>query len=169
MGSIKFDVKITKENLSGFLLYHNYTHFNGIFGIFISLLAIVYLIYEFEHLDITKILILSVIAVLFIVVNPLMLRQKAGNQIKQSEAFKNSITYELKDEGFVLSQGDQQSEILWSDVVKVRDSGKSIIIYISKIRAFIWPKDQMGSCYLKVIGALRDKVDADKIKIKNNG
>jgi len=167
MEPIKFDVEITKENLSSFLLYHNYTHFNGIFGIILSLLAIVYLIYDFNQLDTTKILILAVVAVLFTIVNPLMLRQKAGNQIKRNDTFKAPITYEIKAESFTLSQGDQQSEISWKDVVKVRDSGKIMIIYISKIRGFIWPKDQLGNDYLKVVEVLREKVDGDKIKLKS--
>jgi len=165
MESFKFDIKITKEDLSSFLIYHNYTHFNGLFGIAVSIVAIAYLIFNFNHLEITTMAVLVIIGLLYTVVNPLMLRQRAVRQI--DKVFALPITYELKAETFTLVQGDQKAEFLWKDVTKIKDNGRLMIIYVSKVRGFIWPKDQLGENYREIVEILRKNVDADKIKLKD--
>jgi hypothetical protein len=42
-----------------------------------------------------------------------------------------------------ISQKDQSGVIPWEQVMKAVDTGKYMIIYITRMRAYIFPKEQM--------------------------
>lgn len=166
MEAMKFDIKITADDLSNFILQHNYKSLHGLLSVVISLAALVYLIVDFNQLDMTKRVLLLVIALLFIVVNPLMLKLKAKTQVKRNKSFENPITYELYDKGFSLTQAEETVEIEWSNVWKAIDTGRSLVLYITSVRAFIWPKTQLGEQYPDVVRMLKTHLKPVQMKIK---
>ena len=60
-----------------------------------------------------------------------------------AKAFKNNLCYTFTDEGIDIVQGDQSAKVNWADIKKVRSTRNLVIIYLSPIRAFIFPKNVM--------------------------
>ena len=69
---MEFDVKMDARSLSGFVLYHNYVRPGGIIGVFLSVAAIVALIIRWDHWTGVQRCLLIVLALLFLVFQPLM-------------------------------------------------------------------------------------------------
>ena len=163
---VKFEIKISKKDLSNFMIYHNYHSMQGAIGLLISAAALVLLIAKFRALDTTQIAVLAVLALVFTVVTPLILIRKASAQEKRNKTFARPITYELREDGFSLYQEEEKADLEWRNVYKVVDSGHSLILYISTVRAFIWPKNQIKDQYAQVTGMLKAHLEPRKLKIK---
>lgn len=140
---ISVDIKIGTKDMFYFFMRHNYACFSGIFGLFISIGAGLLLLIRFQHYEIGAKCLLLVIALLFTVIQPLQLLLKAANQIKRTPMFHEKIRYTFQEEGLELSQKDQNGLIPWEQIMKVVDTGKYMIIYITRMRAYIFPKSQI--------------------------
>lgn len=160
-----FDIKTGEKDLSNFVLHHNYRSASGVIGLILSAAAIIYLIVGFGAMDNLMRGALLVIGLLFTVVNPLMLVSKAKRQARTNKSFQVPIHYSMTATYLVLTQDEQWVQIPWKNVCKVTDTGRSIVVYVSRIRAFIWPKAQLGDKRELVMSVLRKKVAPAKIKI----
>ena len=166
MENINFEIHVTKKDLSNFMIYHNYHSLQGIIGLFISAAALVLLLVRFKDLDLTKLVILGFLVLAFTVLTPLLLMNKARTQVKRNQSFRKPIVYELSDTGFALSQGEAHVDIEWRNVYKVVSTGRSVVVYISTVRAFIWPIEQLGNQYGSIMEILKSHLEPRKIKLK---
>jgi hypothetical protein len=141
--TVSADITIGTKDMFYFFMRHNYACFSGLFGLFISLGALILLIVRFKQYETTAKCLLLLVALLFTVIQPLQLLLKAANQIKRSPMFSEPIHYTFRQDGLEISQKDQSGVIPWEQVMKAVDTGKYIIIYITRMRAYIFPKEQM--------------------------
>jgi hypothetical protein len=51
-------------------------------------------------------------------------------------------------------------------VTKVRDNGRALIVYVTSIRGYIWPKSQITSEYEQILAILEKNVKAGKLHLK---
>lgn len=140
---ISVDIKIGTKDMFYFFMRHNYACFSGLFGLFISFGALVLLLIRFGQYEMPAKCLLVLVALLFTVIQPVQLLLKAANQIKRTPMFWEPIRYTFREDGLELSQKDQNGVISWEQIMKVIDTGSYMIIYITKMRAYIFPKNQM--------------------------
>lgn len=143
VSGISVDIKIGTKDMFYFFMRHNYACFSGIFSLFISIGAALLFIIRFQQYDITAKCLLAIVALLFTVIQPLQLLLKAANQIKRTPMFHEPIHYTFREDGLELSQHDQNGIISWDQIMKIIDTGTYLIIYITRMRAYIFPKNQM--------------------------
>jgi len=141
---IAVDITISTKDMFYFCMRHNYACFSGVFSLFISLGALLVLILRYGYLDGTGRLLLLLVALLFTVVQPLQLFFKAANQVHANPMFREPIRYVFREDGLSLSQNGQTGFLAWNQVMKIVDSSAYFIIYVTRIRAYIFPKDQIG-------------------------
>lgn len=164
---LKVSLQVDSADMVNFMLHHNYSGVQGWFGVIISIAALVYLIVDFGQMDWTMRIVMFVIGLLFTVVNPLMLCFKAKKQVATNETFKMPIDYILSDKALVIEQGEEQLVVPWEDLRVIKDSGRSLIVYVTRMRAFIWPKEKLGNQYDDVKKILLEKMGAARVRIKN--
>ena len=169
MEKISFDIKVTKKELANFMLYHNYHSLQGIIGLIISFGALVLLILRWDTLEIAQFALLVLLTLMFTVISPVILVRKASAQEKRNKSFEKPITYELGEEGFSLIQGEERVDLEWLNVYKIVDTGKSLVLYISTVRAFIWPKAQIKDVRAALDDMIATHVESRKIKYKKKG
>ena len=121
---------------------YNYKSFGGIFGVLISIVCLIYLAISFQDNGSGANLLFLFLGLLFTVLQPLMLFQKAAQQATTSPAFREPLEYELNEEGIVISQKSEKVPVSWDAIVKVVEDKKQILIYTSRVNACIWPKGQ---------------------------
>ncbi len=138
---MEFDVKMEARSLSGFVLYHNYVRPGGIIGVFLSVAAIVALIIRWDHWTGVQRCLLIVLALLFLVFQPLMLLQKANTQL-HSGVFDKPMHYNFGEEEFSISQGTSEENFKYIDIRKAVIHKSVIYIYMTTVSAFIIPKNQ---------------------------
>ncbi len=143
----EFQVNMTREALSNFMLTSYYTRLGGWFSILLGLAGVVMAVREIffrDSIDVTGLAAYCIIAVFCLVVNPVLLISRAKRQLETSESYKQPITYTLFPEYLLVTQGEEHLEIGWDLIYKIRMTGKMVAIYTSKINAFVWPLSELG-------------------------
>lgn len=147
MKEINFDVDLTTGELYRFSMRHTYCSPSGIVGLFISLGSWLLCAIRYQVLDRTAIIALIITGFLFTVVQPVMLYSKAKAQKKRNEDINAALHYRLDETGILVSQGEQEAEIKWYEIRKRVRTGSAVYLYMSPVRAFIFPKAQLGEEY----------------------
>ena len=156
---VEFDVKITAADLYDYMLSHTYNSFSGLFGSVVGAMFVVMYFYVGYFLY----LIAGVVILLYI---PCSLFMRAHKQVALNEAFKKPLHYVLTDEGVTVSQGENEMFQEWDVVYKAKSTNRSLLIYTSKVNAWIFPKRDLGKDKEAVIQLISAHVAPDKIKIK---
>ena len=59
--------------------------------------------------------------------------------------FAKSLQYKFDTRGFSISQESNSDSAEWNTVVLIRETGKSIILYMGAANALILPKKEIGN------------------------
>lgn len=156
---VEFDIKITATDLYDYMLAHTYSGFSGIFGGVVGSLLIVL----WFSSNMIYYLIAGIVILLYI---PCSLFLRAKRQAACNEFFKNPIHYTLTDEGVTVTQGEAEMTQPWAAVVKAASTNKSLLLYTSRVNAWIFPKRQLGDKREDVIQMISTHVSPDRVKIK---
>ena len=72
------------------------------------------------------------------------MKLKVKQQMKTVAAFKEPVRYTVTEEKILLQQGAVTEEMLWEDIFKIQCTGKSLVLYITSVRANIIPLRDIG-------------------------
>lgn len=147
MQQIRFTVNLTAKELFLFSMRHTYVSMSGVVGLLISIGSLVICACKYRTLDTTAIIALIIIGCLFTIVQPLMLYSKARAQKKQNEDINDTLHYVLDDKGITVSQEEQVVNIKWYEIRRRVQTKSAIYLYMSPVRAFIFPQAQLGDKY----------------------
>jgi len=146
MNEVKFSVQITVKDMFAFLMHHSYRGVSLLADAIVTFGAIGLLVAGFGKGDPVKTVALIFVALLFTVVHPLQLWNRARKQVKGNEVFRLPLDYVLTDEGITLSQGEQSQSITWGDVYQIKEYKSQILVYTGRVYAFVWPKSALVEC-----------------------
>lgn len=164
--NIKFEVKMTDKAMYNFMLYHTYTHFNGIIGAVFGIAMLALGIRAIVQGDINSSMIFFLFAVLFLGFTPAMLKTRAKVQVSKTPMFQKPIGYELTEEGICVSQDGEEAFTKWNDLMKAVETRKSVILYVTRMRALIFPKECLGSQYADTVDMIRAHMPRVKVKLR---
>ena len=142
--NIKFEVKMTKKAMFDFMLYTSYTSLSGIIGVIFGGVTLVLGIRQCMFGSYSTAATFFLFAAIFLIGNPLHLKARAAEQVMRSPMFQKPISYELNEEGIRISQDEQSVLNEWGDFRKAVSTGQSVIIYVTKVRALIFPRESTG-------------------------
>ncbi len=165
--SVKFDVKMTEEYMYDFMLYHNYTHASGLISAMVGVLALGVAIQYILAGDIQYFLVWLMCAILLLFINPYTMKTRAKSQVQNTEMFQKPLTYELTETGITVRQDEAEVTTEWAEVTKAVSTQKSVILYLGRVRALIFPKKCMGDKYEEVMKMIHTHVSPNKVKIRH--
>ena len=139
------DVHMNTSVLYDYMLRHTYTSPGGLIATIIGVFAILFAMKNAGVLY----LIAGIVIILYL---PWNLYLSAKRQALTNEAFKKPLHYIFTKEGIYVSQGDA--------------TGKSIIIYTSKVNASIFPRADLAENTVTVIELICRYMDPKKVKIR---
>lgn len=162
MEEIRFHVDLSVSELYMFSMRHTYCSLSGVFGLLLSIGNLAAFAICYESLDGSAKLALIIIGLLFTVVQPVMLYGKAFMQRRQNKDINAPLQYCLSEEGIEVSQGEQQVQVHWYDVRKMVQSRNAVYLYMSPVRAFIFPRKQCGTHYDEMVSLIRTMLEKYK-------
>ena len=165
--SVKFTVNMTEQYMYDFMLYHTYTHMSGLVGAILGVVGLGMGINALIGGDTTTAMIGFMIAILFLYVTPKNTKTRAKAQIERSEMFKKPLEYELHEKGITVRQGELEASNEWDEFAKAVSTQKSVIIYVTRMRALIFPKECMGEQYEEVLKMIHTHMSPSKVKIRH--
>lgn len=163
---IKFDVKIAEKHMKDFMLYHHYTSFSGIASVVFGLLTAALGSRAFLQQEYQNGLVFFLFTAVFLIYMPVTLGRRAKLQVKKTPMFQAPIAYEFNEEGIVVSQGEESALNTWDHVSKVTATNQSMLIYFSRMRALILPKEAIGDQYAALVQLISTHVAPAKVKLK---
>jgi hypothetical protein len=168
----EFQTQLSESDLIDFKLYHNYHSIDGImkliFGLFT--LAICGVSVSTKHVNEIYVIIMGLLGLFFTIYPPVAMILKVKKQMKKIPVFRGPVKYLVTEEKITMFQGEVCEELLWDDVVKIRYTGRSLILYGTTVRANIIPLKDLGrqaEAFLVIAGrklkAYQMKIDIKKI------
>lgn len=159
-------VQMKTAYMFDFLYWHSYHGIMGVVNYGFSLVALGALIMGFGKGNPMATVALIVLSLLFTVINPLLLLQKADKQVKRVPMFQKPITYSFDAKGFSVTQEKESAEADWADVMLIRETKKTLVIYLGAANAVVLPKDQCGDALAGIKSLLKAArpVFASKLK-----
>ena len=143
----QFEINMTREALTDFMLTSYYSRIGGWFSILLGLAGVGMAVREIffrDSIDVTGLAAYCIIAVICLLVNPFLLISRAKKQLETSPSYQQPTSYTLLPEYLLVSQGEEHLEIGWDLIYKIKMTGKMVAIYTSKINAFVWPLTELG-------------------------
>lgn len=162
MKDIEFDVELTTKELYTFTMRHAYVSVSGVCGIIISLGSLAICAVSFKNIDLTTSFALIFIGLLFTVVQPIMLFVKSAKQIRKNKSINEPLHYKLSNHGITVEQGEQKAKVRWYEVRKRVQTGKALYLYMSPVRAFIFPKEQCEKEFGSIVSLVKAMMEKYK-------
>lgn len=157
---LNLTVKIEAGDLYDYMLMHSYNSPAGILGSAFGAVLILFAIMTQQWIFI----ILGVVMLLYL---PWTLFIKSRRQILSNPSFQEPLEYTLDEEGLTVSQGEAQEKMAWEDMYKAVSTGRSIILYTSRVNATLFPKRQLGDQKMAVIEMISTHMSPKKVKIRS--
>ena len=157
---VNINAKLTTKEMFDFLMHHNYRSFGGVTGVLLSLgaLVIFFLNIGNEDMRLAYKVALLVIGLVYTVIQPIMLYKKAATQVKVSDSVNKPLTYTFTDEDLTISLEDEKVTHQYEDVLMIKSTRVSILIYVTVYRAFILPKKDIGDNFEELKDILKRNV-----------
>ena len=158
---------MTDKIMYDFLLYHSYTSASGLFATLIGVGCFILAVYKGVNGDSQSAILFGALGAMLLFSTPFTLKSSAKNQVKNTEMFQKPLEYEVTEKGLTVTQNGQSAENTWDNIMRVVSTSKSLIIYITRMRAIILPKESMGDDYMSVVELISKNVPAKKVKIRH--
>ncbi len=156
---MEFDVEITSGILYDYLMYHSYSRLSDLIG---NIVGAILLIGGFVYGNIGFIIVGAIVLVYL----PITLFVKSKQQKALNPAFKKPLHYKLNGEGVFVSQGGEEQMQKWEDMHKAISTQKSIVLYTSSMRAWIFPRKDLGTDVQKLIEIISVNMEPKKVRIR---
>ena len=157
---VELDVKIEVGDLYDYMLMHAYHGAAGLLGSGVGAVAV--------RVGASKGEIIFLIAGLILLLYlPWNLFVQSSRQVVNNPAFQEPLHYTLDEEGLTISQGEEQAQMAWEDMYKAVSTGRSIILYTSRVNATLFPKRQLGEQREAVIQMISTHMPPAKVKIRS--
>ncbi len=156
---IELDVKISDKDLYDYMMAHSYNSASGILGSCVGGLMVVVAFLNGHWIF----LICGMVLLLYL---PLHLKIKSKQQVINNPAFQKPLHYTLNEEGITISQGEEKQSQKWADMYKAISTGRSIIVYTSRVSATILPRKQLGDDMVQVLEMICTHMPPKKVKIR---
>lgn len=164
----EFQTQITENDLMNFKLYHNYHSIGGVAGLLFGIIALFICVISVGQVNISYTLMMGFFGVFFTVYTPIGMKLKVKKQMKSVAAFKEPVCYTVTEEKIVLKQGDITEEMLWDDIFQIKFTGKSLVLYITSVRANIIPIRDIGKEAENFLDIAEKKLRPFQIKVKRS-
>lgn len=153
-------IKMTPGVLYDYLLYSNYTRFQGILGTVVGLFLIAAFVIGKQS---PIFLIMGLVIEAYL---PYTLFLASRRQYLNTPAFKEPLNFSFDDDGMTISQGDQSETQSWEAMYKAVSTPKSIVLYTSKYNASIFPKKDLEDKKAMLIEMISTHMPTKKVKIR---
>lgn len=166
----EFNIKLKEKDLFRFNMYHSYhkvtTWLFTIIGIVIFALSFTTL----DEIETSYTMMYWACGLIFVFYTPFNLRTSAKLRMKEGSPMTKSLHYVFSEAGISVSYAEDEEEgvnqtVAWSQLYRVIETKRQMLIYTSRINASVLPKEQIVD-----LDALREiftsNIPAYRLKLK---
>ncbi len=158
---IRFDIQLTAKDLWQFSMYHTNSGLRGIFNVIFTVAALFLLIIRWGEMVLSYRLLMVCCVLMFTVVQPLMLYQKAKRQVK-SPAMQQPMVLVFGDAGLHVEMGGQDIDFAWDQMGRMDRMPTQIILYMDRIHAYLIPKSELADKETAFVDMVREHLPKER-------
>ena len=162
---MEFDSKIGQKEMFSFMMNTTYRRATGIIWVIFSIVVVAVTIMTWGKVKLSNSLLMILLASLYTVINPVMLYFRAGRQVKNNNSLTVDIHFTLDEQHIKLTQDKAKETTPWLEVWKVVRYNRIIVIYVSSVRAFVIPVENLGDRYNEFVDYVSARI-SDRCKLK---
>ena len=163
---ITFDITLTTKDMYRFNLYQTYTGFQGLFSIAAGILAFVAAAGSWGSVAPSRTMLYVFFGVLLLGYMPLTLYVRSKHSIAASEVLKHPLHFSVEEKGFIVSQKEESACLPWEQIYKMVATKHNVLVYSSRINAYVIPREQLGEAYDALAHLAERKLPAYRLKMK---
>lgn len=164
----KITVRMTKEYLYDFLLFHAYSKFSGflinILGLAVAFMGII--MYTTNRTGVTGLAFYLIAAVIFLGSTPLQLKMRAAKQVEVNPEYCNPVDYTFSEEGIIVENDGNTKNYKWDEIERAVVTPKTIGIYYGKDDAMILPKPDFGDQFVPIFTIIATQLGQSKVRMR---
>lgn len=145
--NVSFDVQLQAKDLYRFNMYQTYTSLQGILSVVLGILGFVMAGITFGEAELPYTIMYIVVGCLFLFYIPVSLWFRSKLTLKSNAVLAGKLHYEVSEECIRVTQGEEAGELPWEAVYKLVSNKKQILIFSTRINAYIIPREQIGAQY----------------------
>ena len=164
----RMTVRMTKEALYDFLLFHAYSKFSG-FLVNILGLAIVFMgIFSYTTGRVNGIgaALYLAAAVLFLGATPFQLKMRAKKQVVVNTEYNAPADYTFSENGITIEQNGESKTYEWEHIERAVVTPKTIGIYYAPECAMILPKEDFGDQFVPIFTIIATQLGQSKVRMR---
>lgn len=165
----KITVRMTKEALFDFLLFHAYSKFSGflinILGLAIAFMGII--MYVTGRTGALNLVFYLAAAFAFLGYTPLQLKLRAKKQVEINPEYSNPAEYVFdEEEGITVNGENTVKKYAWEEIERAVVTPKTIGIYYEKEKALIIPKWDFGEEFLPIFQMIARHLGMNNVRMR---
>ena len=82
--------------------------------------------------------------------------------MKQNKNINTKLHYIVEEDGITVQQNDQEAVVKWYEVQKAVKTKKAIYLYMSEVRAFIFPVEQCNGQFEALLQMITQQMEKYK-------
>ncbi|MCR5053810.1 MAG: YcxB family protein [Lachnospiraceae bacterium] len=169
---VSFISKLRQEDMYEFNMYHAYHSTQGPIAIILGIISIAAAILTFGRVTMFYTIAYAVVGVLFFIYLPLTLKARSGRQIGTGSPLSGNIEYTLNEKGLTVKvelpegaeNSDNTASMTWDSVYKIVTTKNELLIFTSRMNAYVIPKRDMEGKLTDVKQVLTENVKDYRIK-----
>ncbi|MCI8670359.1 MAG: YcxB family protein [Lachnospiraceae bacterium] len=163
MNKIEIKTEIGVSEMFEFTMNNNYKTIRGTVAVLFSLASAAGLVVYWNQFSGWQKALLLFFALMFTIIEPIEYYLRSKRQVKKN--FTVPLNYIFDNNGIEIHRNEETAHNDWQEVMKVITTKKSVIIYLSPVRAFILPKKDIGDQYQSLKNLMEDNTSCYKFKM----
>ncbi len=163
----KLNVQLTREQLFDFLLYHTFSKASGFLVNMLGMCLIVLgAVMQFVgRISFVQFVLYVIAGVAFLSYTPILLKIRAGKQMKINPEYRDPREYIFSEEGICVVQNGEEKKYDWSKIQRTVTTPKTIGIYYGKDLAFIIPKEAFGDKFVPIMQMVVQHIGLNNVRL----
>lgn len=165
----KITVRMTKEALYDFLLFHAYSKFSGflvnILGLAVAFMGI--FMYVSGKTGAVSVVFYLAAAFIFLGYTPFQLKARAKKQVQVNPEYCQPVEYTFSEEEGITAAGeDWEKQYKWDEIKRAVVTPKTIGIYYEEERALIIPKQDFGEQFAEIFQMIARHLGMNRVRMR---
>lgn len=165
---VSFDVQLQPKDLFRFNIYQTYTGMQGILSIVLGILGFVMAGLSVGKAEIPYTVMYIVVGLIFLFYIPVSLWFRAKQSLKNNAVLAGKLHYEVSEKGIHVVQGKETGDLPWDAVYKLVSNKHQILIYTTRVNAYVIPREQIGDQYDGVCEVAKKVLKPFQLKLRKN-
>lgn len=162
----EFDVNLTAQDMFRFNIYHTYHSFRGVILVALPVLLLALTVLSWGKMGTVTSMVYIGLCLVLVAYVPVSLWLNANAQFKRTQALQNTQHFAIDDTGVTISQEGEEATLAWAQIYKVVETGSSLLVYSTRINAYVFPIRDLGEKKEAVARIMQEHLESYRLKLK---